>query len=513
MPFPQSFEDLNEHLCKSRQKGNVVPVALAFQADTLTPVSAFLRLNSSGKARAFFLESVEGGDQIARYSFMGIDPVLSLKIKDSKLKIERYHDFGSPLDAVFKRDSASLSNPLDQLKAYLKSYKTVGTDGDFPPFTGGVVGMVGYDCVRFLEDLPEPRTQSPSEILNLLLFKDVVAFDRVKDRVIVMSNIFFEDDITQSAFDSAKARATGIAERLFSVSPQEGTPFAISDQTSASQFQRLPGEKAALGKAAYVDSVQQLKKHIRTGDIFQCVLSDQFQAPFTKNPFEVYRALRSFNPSPYMFYLATGDRVVLGASPEMLVKVHGRTIQTCPIAGTRSRGHTPEEDKKLERDLCASTKEKAEHLMLVDLSRNDIGRVAEPGTVRVDEFMQVHRFSNVMHLVSTVEGKLKKSLSPWDAFFACFPAGTLSGAPKIRAMELIYEHEHTPRGTYGGAIVYSDFSGNFDSCITIRSATFKDDEVTFQAGAGIVADSRPEKEYEEVLHKSNSMRLSMELCR
>lgn len=488
-------------------------MALAFQADTLTPVSAFLRLNRSGQSRAFFLESVEGGDQIARYSFMGIDPVLSLQIKDSTLEIERYHDFGTPLDSVFEGVRASLRNPLDQLKAYLKNYKTVGTGSDSPPFTGGVVGLVGYDCVRFLEDLPGPDAPSPCEILNLMLFKDVVAFDRVKDRVIIMSNIFFEGDITRDAFDAAKARATHIAERLFTVSPQEGTPFAITDQTSTSPFQKLPGETAALGKAAYVGAVKELKKHIRAGDIFQCVLSDQFQAPFTKNPFEVYRALRSFNPSPYMFYLATGDRVVLGASPEMLVKVNDRTIQTCPIAGTRSRGQTPEQDKTLERDLLASTKEKAEHLMLVDLSRNDVGRVAEPGTVRVQEFMQVHRFSNVMHLVSTVEGKLKKGLSPWDAFFACFPAGTLSGAPKIRAMELISEHERTPRGTYGGAIIYSDFSGNFDSCITIRSATFKDDEVTFQAGAGIVADSRPDKEYEEVLHKSNSMRLSLGMSR
>ena len=386
-----------------------------------------------------------------------------------------------------------------ELKRYLSKFKAPRLDS-LPPFCGGAVGFIGYDCIKYLEAIPSKANDLPIDDAHLMLFKNIVAFDRVKDRLIIICNILSDEEPLEAGFERASREASQLLKKI-----TEQGPLQLAGETKSVPTSRK-SPTGIYGKAAYVDGVRKIKKHIRKGDIFQGVISDRFSLPISSSPFEIYRNLRRLCPSPYMFYLSMEDFVLLGASPEMLVRVNNGLVETCPIAGTRPRGETDAKDKKLERELLASVKEKAEHLMLVDLGRNDLGKVSRPGTVKVQSFMEVHRYSNVMHLVSLVQGKIKQKLSAWDAFFSCFPAGTLSGAPKIRAMEIISELEPTARGPYGGAVVYSDFSGSFDSCITIRSAVIHKNTAHVQAGAGIVADSRPDKEYEELLHKSLSIR-------
>ena len=350
--------------------------------------------------------------------------------------------------------------------------------------------------------MPAPKDFLFSDFpeIQLMVFQDVLAFDRVMNKVIVISNINLHDSDLDKGYIKAKKKINDLIKIL--KAPYKDIAFTLPSSIEDKKV----SYKKSLGRKDFENNVRKIKSYIKQGDIFQCVLSDQFEVDIPQDPFLVYRTLRASNPAPYLFYLCLGDTVLTGASPETLVKVQNGTVETCPIAGTRPRGKDIKEDKTFEKNLLASVKEKAEHLMLVDLGRNDIGRVSKPGTVEVSEFMQVHRFSNVMHLVSLVKGKLKKGLSALDALIACFPAGTLSGAPKIRAMEIINDLEKTRRGPYGGAIVYYDYSGSFDSCIIIRSLLIKKKTGLFQAGAGIVADSNPAKEYDEVLHKSSALR-------
>lgn len=499
-----------QELVRKNANCNVFPIAVEIEGDTLTAVGAFLKIKETSK-NAFLLESVEGGERIARYSFMGADPFLKVVIQEQKIRIEKLKEAADLFADDLK--NASDTNPLQSLQKICSIFKAPDVTG-LPPFRGGAVGYLGYDCMRYLEKVPLP-VRTPRNAFDawdeaqVLFFQDVIALDRVKDRITLITNIFLRDERSSSTVDQriqeAKNRLQTYLEILASTSKEEPKLFGSKTHDSKDLH-----EAAIWGRDAFIRAVGKVKEHIRAGDIFQCVISEQFEAPFAHDSFALYRALRHLLPAPYMFYLSMDEKVYLGASPETLVKASGDMIETCPIAGTRPRGKSEEEDAKMEAQLLASVKERAEHLMLVDLSRNDIGRIAKPGSVVAKDFMSVHRYSNVMHLVTRVLGKLKKSFTALDALLSCFPAGTLSGAPKIRAMQIIDQLEPFKRGPYGGAIVYLDFSGRLDSCICIRSAMIEKGKIRFQAGAGIVADSRADKEYDEVMQKSNSIRRAIE---
>lgn len=486
-----SLEDIQ----KQAQKSKIVPYVLSIPTDTLTPISAFLRLTQTNNNQSFLLESITSGETSARYSFLGIDPFETLRVKNGTVSIKHglhtHEEVGNPFDVISQR--------FDQYRASVSP--------NLPPMQGGAVGYIGYDSIKYLEDIPMPQAQAEHNEASLMFFQNIIAFDHLKHRVLIIVNIFTDDvDSLEEGYEQAKQTANELKKQMVVPTAADAPflfPLELDDVTP------LPG---VMGKEKYCEAVKKIKHYIREGDIFQCVLSERFQAEINVHPFTIYRVLRTLNPSPYLFYLNTGDEVLLGASPEMLLQASGKTIQTCPIAGTRPRGKDMKEDKKYEKSLLASSKEKAEHLMLVDLGRNDIGRVAEAGSVKVTEFMQVHRFSHVMHLVSLVEGQLAKGKTSWDAFKSCFPAGTLSGAPKIRAMEIISELEPIRRETYGGAVIYHSFSGQFDSCITIRSLLVRDKKGFVQAGAGVVADSNPEREYEEAINKSKALLKAIEIA-
>ena len=482
--------DIKQKIAKDYR---LLPFGVELSSDTLTPISAFINLKR-GVEQAFLLESADGGESVGRYTFIGIDPLARLESEGDELKLRDFRD-GSEL-----RKPCSFKN----IELLLESYSSPTIDG-FPPFTGGAVGFVSYDSVRFLEEIPMPNKGTDAKDVNLLLFQNVIAFDRLKHRVFIITHLENSQDI-EVLYADAEKKLKEIQNKLFA---DQQVPLLEIPSAETLDLDSIPLE-AELGREKFCDAVRKVKQHIKAGDIFQCVLSDRFSFDLDVDPIIIYRILRMINPSPYLFYLDLGDgEVLLGSSPEMLLKSDGKTIGTCPIAGTRPRGKDHAEDLKFEKNLLASVKETAEHLMLVDLGRNDIGRMARPGTVEVTEFMKVERFSHVMHLVSLVEGKLKKGASSWDALGSCFPAGTLSGAPKIRAMEIISELEGGRRGPYGGAVVAHDFSGNLNSCITIRSLYVNNGKAYIQAGAGVVADSRPEKEYDEVLNKAKAVQAAV----
>ncbi len=473
----------------------LIPVGIEIPADTLTPVNAFLRLRASGSTHTFLLESADGGEEVGRYSYLGIDPFASLISKAGQLT---FHNF-----VTDQKETQETS--FSAVGAYLERYKTPKLQG-FPPFVGGAIGYFGYDCVRYLERLPETEAGNAPNELNFMFFGTTLAFDRLRHRLYIVTLIAGDAADLEKAVNEAEQRLMQIKKRLLTAAgPDEILDLSLSD---LSQIEPVAAE-TMLGQERYIEAVGTIKEHIRRGDIFQCVLSDRFRFPVKADSFTIYRILRMINPSPYLYYLGFGDEILLGSSPEMLMRATGSTVETCPIAGTRPRGKDLEEDRKMERDLLASVKERAEHLMLVDLGRNDIGRVAKPGSVEVKSFMHVERYSHVMHIVSQVAGQLKSGTSSWEAFGACFPAGTLTGAPKIRAMEIISSLEKKARGPYGGAIVCKDFAGDLNSCITIRSLFLRDGYGYAQAGAGVVADSKPVKEYEEVLNKAKAVRTAV----
>ncbi len=450
--------------------------------DTLTPVSALMRLNPE---EACFLFESGGADlNQARYSFLGLNPEESLILKQGCL--ERH----------WQGQIETLPGPpLQTLKAILEQQQ-VAAAPDLAPFCGGYVGYLGYDIVRYLEAIPLPPGQMPEACL--MRFQNLLIFDHLKRRIQILVNIFPERGDVELQESQAKAFITH-------------TLIKLRQPAAAEQLLELPDLATAkiprglAGPERFCEGVKSLKAHILEGDIFQAVLSERFEVPLEADPFLIYRVLRSLNPSPYLFYLNTGQQVLLGGSPEMLVKSDGQQISNCPIAGTRPRGKNKSEDLALGEELLADEKECAEHLMLVDLGRNDIGRVARPGSVKVSRYMEVEHFSHVMHLVSQVDGKLATDKTPFDALLACFPAGTLSGAPKVRAMQLLAELEPQARDWYGGSVFYHGFDGQLDACITIRSICIQDQKVTLQAGAGIVADSDPEKEYQEVCNKAQAL--------
>lgn len=472
---------------------NLIPVYREFAADLETPVSVYLKLMTQG-GPSFLLESVEGGEQIGRYSFVGVNPRGTLTLRGGQIK------HTDRLGQATQRALTPGEDILHVLKAELTRFTPAHVPG-LPRFIGGAVGYLGYDVVRFFERLPD----SAETILNIpdaifLLADTLVVFDHARHRLLILSNAPVGEDV-DAAYVEAIQRIEQVSERLL-------RPLPAAPQRrwmrSGSHSRDL---SANVSQARYEEMVRQAKEHIAAGDIFQVVLSQRLSRQTDAHPFAIYRALRMLNPSPYMFYFDFGDEEwqVIGASPEMHVRLEDGVAQIRPIAGTRPRGANETEDSQLAQELIQDPKERAEHVMLVDLARNDLGRVSRFGSVKVRDLMVIERYSHVMHIVSHVEGAIKPGLDAFDLMRATFPAGTVSGAPKIRAMEIIEELEGQRRGLYAGAVGYFGYDGSMDTCITIRTMLMQDDTLYIQAGAGIVADSAPDKEYQECLNKAGAL--------
>ena len=487
------FPDLDEFKSLA-QHGNLIPVYKEILGDVETPVSAFLKL---GKKPSFLLESVTGGEKWARYSFLGIDPAMTLNCAGRKVTVQKRR----------KTSQVETDDPLSVVKDILSRFAPVEVAG-IPRFSGGFVGYIGYDVVKFFErvpDSPKPALDIPD--IFLMLTDTILIFDNLRQTIKIVSNVHVDNKNIEKTYENAGKRIDKIIEKLGQKAMgkrqkvKELFPLAFSH----SPFASLDNFSSNFTKEGFMDAVVRAKEYIMSGDILQVVLSQRFETQAPIHPFNLYRALRVINPSPYMYYLDTGDVQLVGSSPEILVRLEGDKITLRPIAGTRKRGDTEDADRALEEDLKKDPKERAEHIMLVDLGRNDVGRVAEIGSVKVTEVMKVERYSHVMHLVSNVEGLLRKGLDAFDVFKACFPAGTVSGAAKVRAMEIIEELEPTKRGPYAGSVGYISYSGNMDMCITIRTLIIKNDRIFVQAGAGLVADSVPENEYYETVNKAMAM--------
>lgn len=473
------------------KRATFVPVCKELVADLLTPVSAFLKV-AEHSDYAFLLESVEGGEHVGRYSFLGKDPFLILRGREGQTVIEQ------------AGVTTNSEQPfIETLRGLMNSFQSPFVPG-LPRFTGGAVGYLGYDTAAWFEPTTRRGGEAPPDRddAGFMLFDTVLAFDHVQHRILLIANARISgDEDLKSLYQFACAKIEFLErelERALSLKrPTGGDGIHL--------VSNMPQE-------TYEAIVRKAKEHIAAGDIYQVVLSQRFETEIGVDAFTVYRALRHVNPSPYMFFIRMGDRSIVGSSPEMLVRVEGRHAITHPIAGTRPRGKTEEEDVRLGEELKRNEKEKAEHVMLVDLGRNDIGRVCDYGTVRVPTYMALERYSHVMHLVSVVEGQLAEGRDRLDALVSCFPAGTVSGAPKVRAMQIINELEPTRRGLYAGAVGYLDFAGNLDFCIAIRSILLEGGKAYIQAGAGIVADSNPTAEYEETRDKARAMIRALELA-
>ncbi|MGH2569045.1 MAG: anthranilate synthase component I [Bacteroidota bacterium] len=470
--------------------GNVIPIFERLLADTETPVSVYLKIKDESPY-SFLLESVEGGEKLGRYSFIGCNPFMNFTIRGNNFSIETFHDDVNVLPSLVQ----STEHPLEALKKLFAHIRTVRVPG-LPRFSCGAVGYFGYETAQLVEDIPIVQNDEMHIPDALLMFFDVVlVFDNLKHELFLVSNAYLASSHPSEAeLKKEYEKASAEIEKL-KLLMQRNVPVQIASVQANGQLEY------AMTKAEFCRNVDRSKHYIVEGDIFQVVLSQRLKQTARVRAIDLYRSLRTINPSPYMYFLNLKDFSVIGSSPEMMVRVENGIVETRPIAGTRRRGLTQEEDAQFEKELANDEKEQAEHLMLVDLGRNDLGRICDFGTVDVSEFMTIEKYSHVMHIVSGIRGKLRKGLSPIDALFSCFPAGTLSGAPKIRAMEIIAELEPVKRGLYGGAVAYLDFSGNMDSCIAIRTIVARENTLYFQAGAGIVYDSQPEREFEETLEK------------
>jgi len=469
------------------EKYNVLPLSMEIYADIVTPTEVVRILKNVSKS-CFLLESVENNERWGRYSFLGFDPKLEITCTNWVTKITT-----PQTTEVFEND-----NPNPRIQAIIDAHKSVKIDG-LPPFAGGLVGYFAYDYVKYTElSLQlESSDQVHFRDLDLMLFDKVIAFDHYRQKIILIVNISLKD--LENSYEAGIKQLKDLKDLI-----ENGIKANIEPAHLKSDFKPL------FSKESYIEKVKKAKDYIKEGDIFQVVLSNWFSANFEGSLFNTYRALRTINPSPYMFYFSGSDLEIAGASPETLVKLTDGKLFTFPLAGTRPRGSTEAEELALEKELLADEKELAEHNMLVDLGRNDLGKISKFGTVEVEEYMSISKFSHVMHIGSTVTGQIQEEKTGLDAINAVLPAGTLSGAPKVRAMEIINELEQTKRGVYGGAIGYLDFTGNMDTCIGIRIAYKKADQVFVRAGAGIVADSNPELEYEECVNKSKGMRFALE---
>ncbi|HEX3469975.1 MAG TPA: anthranilate synthase component I [Silvibacterium sp.] len=480
----------------------LVPLYRPLTADVETPVTAFLRL-AADEPECFMLESVEGGENVGRYTFIGIRPYRKMISRGKAIEITENGKTRQTEGDIF-----------GFWKEVLEGHTPARVAG-LPPFTAGAVGFFAYDVVRQIERLPE-QTKDDLGMPDacLMFFDEVLAFDHVKKEILLIVTADVRKQKPQAAYDDALRRLNRLAKRL-------ARPLPSAKPKRAAGKLRIESKTR---KKDFLKAIERAKEYIAAGDVFQVVLSQRFDVEPGVEPFSVYRALRIVNPSPYMYFLRfgldkprRGQKIepthIVGSSPELLVRVQGQRVEYRPIAGTRPRSNSEEEDLRIEDELLHDEKERAEHVMLVDLGRNDVGRVSEYGSVKVKDLMFVERYSHVMHLVSSIEGKLRKDLTPVDAFRACFPAGTLSGAPKIRAMEIIEEMEPTRRGIYGGSVLYADFSGNLTSCIAIRTLLMRGKQGHIQAGAGIVADSVPESEYEESVNKARAVVRAIERAR
>ena len=496
---PKSFHEFE----REARQGNVVPVVRSVLADLHTPLGVFMRI-SEGSPHSFLLESVEGGERIARFSFLGADPEMIVR--------------GLGNQTFVDRNGATESFPAvatEWVRDYFRERVLARRPG-LVPFAGGAVGYLGYDSAQWFEpalkekpDGTQPLDASPDAVW--MFFRNVIAFDRVKQRMEIVSIVFTEDakgrpERLRELYDEAVEQTRTIEKKIFSSEPlparPKSTAIAVNTKTIESNWTRRDFE----------EGVKRVKEYIAAGDCYQAVLSQRFSAIFQGDPLQIYRALRAINPSPYMFFLNIGDETVIGASPEMLVRCHGQRLDYRPIAGTRKRGATETEDWMLGEDLKSDEKEVAEHMMLVDLGRNDLGRVSDYGSVKVEELMTVERYSHVQHLETILRSRLRDGLDRFDALASCFPAGTVTGAPKIRAMEIIRELEPDRRGIYAGSVLYLDYADNLDSCIAIRTIVLRNDQAMVQAGAGIVADSVPEHEYSETVNKARALFRAIEMA-
>jgi anthranilate synthase component I len=477
------------------REATLVPVVKSVMADLLTPVSAFLAI-ARGEPDAFLLESVERGEQIGRYTFLGARPYMKLRACGNQITLDRG-----------KRRERREGSVFQIAKELLQQHKPALVPG-LPPFTAGAVGFCSYDVVRRLENIGD-STKDDLDLADcvLMFFDRLLAFDHLHHQIHIVAAADVSNESPRKAYDRAAADIAAIEKRLTS-----GLRKIEWQKISRNSRGKLKVNSRTL-RNAFEQSVKSAKEYIAAGDIFQVVLSQRLDFTPEVAPFDIYRALRAVNPSPYMYFLKMGDTHILGSSPEMLVRVTGRKLEYRPIAGTHPRGKDETEDQRLQEKMLGDEKERAEHVMLVDLGRNDLGRVSEYGSVKVKDLMYVERYSHVMHIVSALEGKLRPDLHALDALAACFPAGTLSGAPKVRAMQIIEELEPTRRGVYGGSVLYADFAGNLDSCIAIRTLLMKGKKAFLQAGAGIVADSDPATEYQESMNKARAVLRAVETAR
>ena len=473
-----------EQFLRQAEEGTLVPVFREYHADLETPVSAYLKISARFPTDHFLLESVEGGEKWARYSFIGFDPHLRFRADAKGISVRQGEE---------TRDVPVTGDPLDALAGILKEIRYRPAPG-LPRLSGGAVGYIGYDYVRYLEKVGGSRPLTDAPDAMFLFPSRLVIFDNVRHTILIVAHGSLRAGEDPGA---AYGRALEAIEEVRGIlrMPLEGSEVPDRDDG---------GEPPTfeMARGAFLDAVRKAKEHIRNGDIIQAVLSNRATVRTRRTPAEVYRVLRALNPSPYMYLLRMGDLSVVGSSPEILVRLEGDEIQLRPIAGTRPRGATPSEDRRLEAELLSDPKELAEHIMLVDLGRNDVGRVAAWGSVKADELMGIERYSHVMHIVSNVVGKLREGLTAFDVLRAAFPAGTVSGAPKVRAMQIISELEPFRRGIYAGAVGYFDLQGSMDFCIAIRTIVMSGGEAMIQAGAGIVADSDPAREWDEILSKA-----------
>ncbi len=486
-----ALSDYKEFVRLARE-ATLVPVVKSVAADLLTPVSAFLAV-AAKEPYAFLLESVERGEQVGRYTFLGARPYMRVQNRDNQIVIYRG-----------KRAEKRQGNVFQLLKELLRGHRPAHLP-ELPPFTAGAVGYFAYDVVRKLEqigDHAEDDLHLPDG--ELMFFDRLLAFDHVRHQIHIIAMADVRRESPRRAYDRAVADIATLERKL--------TRAPSFTRTAKARKTKLKIH-AGTSREQFMKAVEKAKEYIVAGDIFQVVLSQRVDFIPEVEPFDIYRALRTVNPSPYLYFLRMGDTHVLGSSPEMLVRVTGRKLEYRPIAGTHPRGHDQAEDQRLEQEMLHDEKERAEHVMLVDLGRNDLGRVSEYGSVTVRDLMYVERYSHVMHLVSALEGKLREGLDALDAFAACFPAGTLSGAPKVRAMQIIEELEPVRRGVYGGSVLYADFAGNLDSCIAIRTMLMKGKRAYLQAGAGIVADSDPATEFQETMNKAQALLRAVERAR
>lgn len=491
-----------------KDQGNLCPIYREIMADLETPVSAYLKIAHG--PQSFLLESVEGGQHLARYSFIGSDPYLTLRM-----------DGGSAYSITQSGHKQELryTDPLVVLESYLRPYRPVRLPG-LPRFVGGAVGYLGYETVGYFEQLPRPAAADYRMPEGIWMFVDtLLIFDHVQHKIKVLSHVHLDAHDLEEEYTRAVQRIEELVDRLRQPIGSQHIPnfqgqFAPRNYEPHSVPARAASDpvRSNISQEQYELNVERAKEYIMAGDIFQVVPSQRFSRPVQTDSFTIYRALRTINPSPYMFYLRTGEGELVGASPELLVRVEDGAVLTHPIAGTRPRGRDLAEDTALATELLADEKERAEHLMLVDLGRNDIGRVSKPGTVNVPEFMIIEKYSHVMHLVSHVTGQLREDMSALDALRACFPAGTVSGAPKIRAMEIIAELEGTQRGIYAGCVGHVDFNGDLDTCISLRTMLVKDGVAYVQAGGGVVADSVPANEYQESCNKAAALLKAIEVA-